>query len=683
MTHLTPSTDHPATPLASLLFRNTFARLLPLCIVLAIGAALTPATASAQQADGSAVDPLEALEPAEPGAPAGSVTAPVTALPTKQVGAYEAPPGLADRFDQGLGMINGAIVNALFFDVLFGAAQSPKLDDQGNPVLASDPVMVDVASAESALLVDENGEPVLDDAGNPTVVAMLPGGKFQPVTTDGLPQTTPGDPVMDGPVAPFLVVWLGFGAIYFTLFHRLLIWRLFGHAIAIVRGKYDSGQDTGDIPPFRALTSALSATVGLGNIAGVAVAMVVGGPGALFWMMFLGFFGMASKFHESTLSQAFRVTNTDGTMSGGPMYTLDHGFKKHLPRFWFVGKILAIIFAVFTILASLGGGNMFQSNQAFEGFFSVFVAPNVVMDAPALALLEDNLAIGFGLTMAVLVGVVVLGGITRIGAATSRLVPAMAVIYCVACLAIIGVNISELPSLILLILQDAFGADAAFGGLIGAMMVGFQRAAFSSEAGMGSSAIAHAAAKTSEPVREGLVASLEPFIDTVVICFMTGLVVLITGAYLDAEGGAAVTLYAFKKASVFAGVFPYILSVSIILFAFSTMISWCYYGERATNYLFGEKTVVGFRVVFIICVFVGAVAGLDAVILFSDLSLLSMGLPNILGGIILAPVAAKLLNDYLQRKKSGNFTEPHTRDEAESTESAGVSSRSSRYHRHP
>jgi len=597
---------------------------------------------------------------------------PPTGAEPMRIGAYQAPPDLADRFDQGLGVINNAIFTALFFDITFGAFQEPVLNDAGEQVYAQDPVMVDVATPGPAVIVDESGEPTVDDEGNTVTVELAVGGEFQPVNEAGLPLTEPGDPVMKGPEAPFLVVWLGAGAIFFTIFHGALMWRGFIHSVNIVRGKYDTGDEEGDIPSFRALTSALSATVGLGNIAGVAVAMVMGGPGALFWMMFLGFFGMASKFHESTLSQLFRQHNSDGTVSGGPMYVLDHGFKKHLPALWPLGKALAIIFAIFCILASLGGGNMFQSNQAFEGFFSVFVVPNIELEPAALDALRSNLAIGFGLTMAVLVAVVVIGGITRIGAATSKLVPGMAVIYCIACLGIIAVNITELPNMVYLVFADAFGADAAFGGLVGAMMVGFQRAAFSSEAGMGSSAIAHAAAKTDEPVREGLVASLEPFVDTVVICFMTGMVVLITGAYTDAEGGAAVTLYAFQKASIFAGVFPYILSISIVLFAFSTMISWCYYGERATNYLLGEKAVPVFRLAFIACVFIGAVASLDQVINLADAGLLSMGLPNILGGILLAPIVGKLARDYWKRKKAGEFDHPHTHDEAESTEGAGV-----------
>jgi len=470
------------------------------------------------------------------------------------------------------------------------------------------------------------------------------------------------------PVAmPFIVMWLGIGAVFFTFYHGFKTIRGFGHSIAVVLGRYQSSDDSGDISPFRALTSALSATVGLGNIAGVSIAMVAGGPGALFWMMFLGFFGMASKFHESTLAQLFRTTNPDGTISGGPMYTLDHGFRKHLPALWPLGKALAILFAVLCILASVGGGNMFQANQAFEGFFSTFVLSNLDPETPTQQVqsLQYWLSIGFGLVMSVIVAVVVLGGITRIGAATSRLVPGMALIYVLACAVIVFTNIAELPDLVALVFADAFGADAAFGGLIGAMIVGFQRAAFSSEAGVGSSAIAHSAAQTKEPVREGFVASLEPFIDTVVICFMTGMVVLITGVYTEFEpnqDGVAVTLAAFKKEAAFAGVFPYILAVSVVLFAFSTMISWCYYGERAAGYLAGKTYatigIFAFRVLFVVCVFVGSVASLGPVLALGDAGLLSMALPNILGGLFLAPVVGKLANDYWKRLKAGEFDKP-------------------------
>ncbi len=454
---------------------------------------------------------------------------------------------------------------------------------------------------------------------------------------------------------PFLVVWLAAGALFYTLYHGFINVRGFKHAVDIVRGKWDASDDTGDISPFKALTSALSATVGLGNIAGVAVAMVTGGPGALLWMMVLGVLGMTSKFHESTLAQLYRVRNADGSMSGGPMYFLDRGLREMHPALAPLGKVLAVVFAVFCMGAAIGGGNMFQANQSFEAFFTQFIQPYVA--AESLDDARTNASIGYGLVLAVMTGVVVIGGIGRIGALTSMLVPVMALLYVTACLFIIGAHVADLPALLVMVVRDAFGADAAFGGLIGAMMVGFQRAAFSSEAGIGSSAIAHAAARTDEPIREGLVASLEPFVDTIVICFLTGMVVLITGAYQqDIKGGSAVTLWAFESMPVLKTLqFPTLLTISIMLFAFSTLISWCYYGERAWGYLFGIRSVIVFRLVFVVFVFVGSVASMTSVIDSADAMLLACALPNILGGVLLAPLVNRRLKTYWTLYRAGDL----------------------------
>ncbi len=455
------------------------------------------------------------------------------------------------------------------------------------------------------------------------------------------------------PEVPFLVIFLTLGAVFFTIWHKFINLRYFFHSWKIVFGKYTRESDVGELTPFRALTSALSATVGLGNIASVAVAMVAGGPGALFWMMFLGLCGMCAKFHESTLAQMFRVKNPDGSISGGPMFYLDKGLRQVHPALAIPGKVLAVVFAVFCMFAALGGGNMFQANQAFEGFFTTFIQPWVA--AGEVDSVRANASIGFGIMMSALVAAVVLGGITRIGATTSKIVPFMALLYMSACLTIILANAPAIPALLGEVISQAFSADAAFGGFIGAMMMGFRRAAFSSESGLGSSAIAHSAAKTDHPVREGFVASLEPFIDTLVICFLTGMTVLITGAYKNAEGGSAVTLYAFKQVDALASWFPYILAICIMLFAFSTMISWCYYGERAWGYLFGIKTLFIFRMVFVVFVFIGSVASLQAVIDFSDAVLLSMAFPNIIGGIILAPMVKRKVEDYWARFKAGEL----------------------------
>lgn len=637
-------------------------------------------------------------------------------------------PTLGDRFDSTLSTINTAVFTTLFFDVSFGAFRSEVVDESGNPAYEIKAVQKEADAEFEAILTTRSGIPIKKPNGEYRTITVPAGAKYQPVSTAGKPDTEQGDQLISGPKAPFLVVFLALGAIFFTFWHGFINIRGFKHAIDIVRGKFSRKDDDGEIPPFRALTSALSATVGLGNIAGVAIAVKLGGPGAIFWMMFLGLFGMTAKFHESSLAQMFRVKNPDGSISGGPMYYLDHGFKKINNGMGTLGKVLAIIFAVFCMGASLGGGNMFQSNQAFEGFYSQFVASESlaeqrrdelpievlrpllndnqlsaagtgdlagkspdevrtalteervraillpsqienVLDEEAVAAdkaernkLKGRVSIGFGLIFATLVGIVVVGGITRIGAATSKIVPIMCLLYVLGCLIVILSNLDQIPSHIGLIFQDAFAKESAYGGLVGVLIIGFQRAAFSSEAGLGSSAIAHSAAKQKEPIREGFVASLEPFIDTIVICFMTAMVVLITDAYIAPElveesNGSAVTLFAFGQTSV-GDWFPWILSVSIVLFAFSTMISWCYYGERAWGYLIGLKSVIVFRLIFVACVFVGAVASLGPVIDFADAMLLTMALPNIIGGVILAKLVKRELKAYWARYKAGEITGP-------------------------
>lgn len=637
-------------------------------------------------------------------------------------------PTLGDHFDATLNTINNAVFTTLFFDVTFGAFRSESLDPNGKPILETLPVEIKADNAFEAILATRSGNPILKPNGEYRTITVPKGATYQPVTEPGKPQTKSGDPVITGPKAPFLVVFLAIGAIFFTIWHGFINIRGFKHAVDIVRGKFSRKDDEGEIPPFRALTSALSATVGLGNIAGVAIAVKLGGPGAIFWMMVLGLFGMTAKFHESSLAQMFRIKNADGSVSGGPMYVLDKGFKQINPGMGVLGKVLAIVFAVFCIGASLGGGNMFQSNQAFEGFYSQFVQSDslaeqrrdelpievlrpllsdnqlaaaskgeladkpkevvraelseervraillpsqienvldeeaVAADKAARETLKGRVSIGFGLIFATLVGIVVVGGITRIGAATSKIVPAMCMLYVLGCLIVIGFNLNQIPGHVALIFQGAFATESAYGGLLGVLIIGFQRAAFSSEAGLGSSAIAHSAAQQAEPIREGFVASLEPFIDTIIICFMTAMVVLITDAYIAPElaeesNGSAITLFAFEQTRV-GSWFPWVLSVSIVLFAFSTMISWCYYGERAWGYLVGLKSVIVFRLIFVACVFVGAVASLGPVIDFADAMLLTMALPNIIGGVVLAKLVQRELSSYWARYKAGTITGP-------------------------
>jgi amino acid carrier protein len=582
-----------------------------------------------------------------------------------------------------------------------------------------------------------------------------------------------------------LVVWvLVIGATFFTFYMRFINLRAFGHALAITRGDYDDPNDPGEISHFQALTSALSATVGLGNIAGVAVAVGLGGPGAVFWMILIAFFGMTAKFVECTLAQKWRKIDDDGVVHGGPMYYLSIGLKERgLGK---LGAVFGGFFAVCIIGGAFGGGNMFQANQSYE------------LAATQVPVLADNAWL-YGVILALLVGAVILGGIKRIGAATSKIVPFMAGLYVVSCLYIILTNLGEIPGVMASILYEAFnGTDPVYGGIIGALVVGMKRAVFSNEAGVGSAAIAHSAAKTDEPVREGMVAMLGPFIDTVVICMMTASVILITkppelndmyvakrnqqvlshcvalevqtesanhsvtkeqlaacpgiqtgskslmsageaktlwrvddaglaklvkdgqvrssakdglrtltpletnllrsnviyggSPYVDqanakdllmvndagleqevAKGhvnkrvneegqteykilskarGAAITSAAFGTTITW---FPWVLSIVVFLFAYSTMISWCYYGEQGWIFLFGAPSLIVYRVLFLGAVVLGSVANLGAVLEFSDIMIFMAAFPNILGGILLSPVVRRGLDDYWARKKAGEF----------------------------
>jgi len=470
------------------------------------------------------------------------------------------------------------------------------------------------------VVYDDSGNPVLDKAGNPVKAPL-----------------------------PIIVVWLIMGAIVFTLYMGFINFRGFKHAIDIVRGKYDNPNDAGEVSHFQALATALSGTVGLGNIAGVAIAIVLGGPGATFWMIAAGLLGMSSKFVECTLGVKYRKIDVFGQVSGGPMYYLYMGLKKRKMK-W-LGAILSVIFSILVIGGSFGGGNMFQANQAFAQF-SLMI--------PAL----EGHGFWFGLVLAVMVGIVIIGGIKSIAKVTDKIVPLMAVLYVGTALIIIFINIAHIGDAFKLIFEGAFSADAMKGGVIGVLIVGFQRASFSNEAGAGSAAIAHSAVKTKEPITEGLVALLEPFVDTVVICTMTALVIIFTGFYDNPNGlqGTELTSQAF--ASVFSW-FPYLLVIAIFLFAFSTMISWSYYGLKGFDYLFGglSERYLGsrkysdtvYRLMFLSFIVVGASSTLGAVVDFSDMMILSMGFPNIIGLLILAPEVKRDLKSYLRRVKSGEI----------------------------
>jgi AGCS family alanine or glycine:cation symporter len=449
----------------------------------------------------------------------------------------------------------------------------------------------------------------------------------------------------DALVLPLVVVWLVLGAIYFTLRMGFVNLRMFGHALAVVRGKYSDPQEAGEVSHFQALSAALSATVGLGNIAGVAIAVSTGGPGATFWMIVAGFLGMSSKFAECTLGQMYREVRPDGRIMGGAMFYLSKGLKERgLGK---LGKGLAVMFAILCIGGSLGGGNTFQVNQSL-GALSESVP--VLTQYPW----------AYGLVMAALVAVVIIGGIRRIASVADKVVPLMCGVYIIGCLSVIFLNWSSVPAGLSAIVTQAFAPDAMYGGFLGTLVVGFQRAAFSNEAGVGSAAIAHSAAKTPYPVREGIVALLEPFIDTVVICTMTALVIVMSGAYANpayadliaGNNGAALTSRAFGEDLPW---FPYVLSLAVFLFAFSTMISWSYYGERCWSWLFGDHTSGIYRIIFVVFVFLGSIITATNVLDFGDLMILGMAFPNVLGVVLLSGKVRAALNDYVGRLRSGEI----------------------------
>ncbi|MFQ3336211.1 MAG: AGCS family alanine or glycine:cation symporter [Flavobacteriales bacterium] len=475
---------------------------------------------------------------------------------------------------------------------------------------------------------------------------------------------------------PWVLIVLILGALYFTLYFGFINVRGFKTSINIVRGKYDNleeghevtssnifpgsekdddsidnpdtirveGEHHGEVTHFQALTAALSATVGLGNIAGVAVALSLGGPGATFWMILAGLLGMSSKFVECTLGVKYREIGKDGTVYGGPMYYLKKGIKGPL------GKVLAVVFAIMCIGGSFGGGNMFQANQAFEMFRYATGGADSFVDGHGLI---------FGLIMAVLVGIVIIGGIKKIAKVTDKIVPFMVGIYALAVIAVLFMNYDLIPQAFGQIIEGAFGWDSIAGGAIGVVMIqGFKRAAFSNEAGIGSASIAHSAVKTKHPSSEGLVALLEPFIDTVVVCTMTSLVLVISNIKGDVfeygvkvTKGVEVTSRAFSQSIEW---FPWVLTVAVVLFAFSSMISWSYYGYQAWSFLFGRSKLVGniYKVMFCLFVIVGSASSLGSVIDFSDAMIFAMLVPNMIGLFFLAPKVRDELKKYLGKVKT-------------------------------
>ncbi len=490
------------------------------------------------------------------------------------------------------------------------------------------------ATAQEAMSLDEKVNAVFATATGPFVnliFAPFPGTSF-----------------------PWIVMWLVVAATVFTLYFGFVQFRFFKHAIQLVKGDYSDPNDAGEVSHFQALATALSGTVGLGNIAGVAVAVGIGGPGATFWMILAGLMGMASKFTECTLGVKYRNEYEDGTVSGGPMYYISKGFaERGLPG----GRVLAIMFAVFCILGALGGGNMFQANQAH---------------AQISGILGDFPGWITGLVFAAVVFAVIVGGVKSIARVTEKVVPFMGILYVGAALIILLVNYDKIGWAFGQIFDGAFTGLGVAGGFVGALIQGFKRAAFSNEAGVGSAAIAHSAVRTKEPITEGFVSLLEPCIDTVVICTMTALVITIsgqliadpaTGNYLlngshiqtiDGNTGVALTSAAFASGISW---FPYVLAIAVILFAFSTMISWSYYGLKSWTYLFGEgrKAELTFKTMFCVFIVIGAAANLGPVIDFSDAAIFAMAVVNIAALYFLMGIVKKELISYVTRLESGEI----------------------------
>ena len=450
----------------------------------------------------------------------------------------------------------------------------------------------------------------------------------------------------DQTAIPLIVAWLMLGGVITTLYFRFINFRGFAQGFRLMRGDYHDASSPGEVSHFQALTSAVSGTVGLGNIAGVAVAVTIGGPGATFWMILAGILGMTTKFAECTLGVKYRRENPDGTVSGGPMYYLSRGIAENYPSLAGFGKVLAIVFAVCAMLGAIGAGSMYQANQAFAQFHKITGGAQGPLEGMGWA---------FGIGIAFLAGLVVIGGITRIGKVTEKLIPAMILVYLGGCAAVLALHAGQIPAAVVLIVTSAFDNDAVAGGIIGALIVGFQRAAFSNEAGLGSAAIAHSAVKTKHPATEGLVALWEPFIDTVIVCTATALMVVVTGAYLQ-QGleGVQITSAAFGTV---ASWFPFVLTLAVFLFAFSTMLTWAYYGAKAATYITGENKAVlyGFKLFYLAMAVVACTMDLSQLINLSDGLIFLMAIPNLIGVYLLLPVVRREVDGYFAKLKSGEI----------------------------
>jgi AGCS family alanine or glycine:cation symporter len=471
-------------------------------------------------------------------------------------------------------------------------------------------------------IYDKSGNPVYDENGNPVQAPLR-----------------------------LIVLWLLAGGLFFSFYLKFIGVRGLKHAYDILKGKFSKKGTKGEVSSYQSVTTALSATVGMGNIAGVALAIGIGGPGATFWMIVAGLLGMSLKFAECTLGIKYRKFDKDGTVSGGPMYYLKRGLEKKGGFMKGLGVFLAFLFALTVMGGSVGGGNMLQANQAFHQLAIFF---------PEL----NHYGAYYGIILAIFVGAVIIGGIKSIGKVTEKIVPFMAGIYILAALVIIAMNIHNTGHAFYLIFHHAFNPDAVKGGIIGVMIYGIQRGAFSNEAGMGSAAIAHSASQNNEPVSEGIVASIEPFIDTILICTMTALVLIFTGFAENTQGleGVQLTSAAFKSVISW---FPYVLLVAVTLFAFSTIISWSYYGLKGFDYLFGglgerwfgtrKVTNVTFQMLFLVFTVIGASTDILTVMDFSDMMILAMAIPNLLGLFIMSKEIKYDLNVYWGKLKDGTL----------------------------
>ncbi len=449
-------------------------------------------------------------------------------------------------------------------------------------------------------------------------------------------------PTLFGRELPLIVVWLVAAAVWCTFLLRFVSLRGFGHALALVSGRHTSGRARGEVSHFQALTTAVSGTVGIGNIGGVAVAISLGGPGAAFWLVVAGFLGMSSKFLECTLGVKYRRIHADGRVSGGPMYYLERGLgERGWPR---VGRALGLFYAVGMVVGCLGIGNMFQANQAHTQLVGVSGG-----DASLLA----TRGWLFGLVLASVVSAVTVGGLRAIARVTERLVPFMAGFYLLGAVVLLALNRAALPDALAAIVRGAFTPDGVAGGALGVMVIGFQRAVFSNEAGLGSATIAHSAVRTDEPLTEGFVALLEPFVDTLVICTATALVVVTTSELAPgfAEGldGIAITSAAFERRAAWA---PVPLAAAAVLFAVSTMLAWSYYGLKGWTYLVGEHRAgeLVFHALFAAFVVVGSSIELEAVLALSDAFVFLLCVPNVVGLYLLGPAVRRELDAYWARR---------------------------------